>query len=256
MSGLLYNLGKKIGPKVRKAKWMWQSIASTEADAIKAEQEVGHDLAHRIRHYLAQDEKTGQILNEVGHRLAACVTNKSRTFSFETIKGTEPNAFALPGGFIFVTRSLIELCRWNRDEIAFILAHEMAHVIRGHAMDRIIGNSVITAASRAAPSRGRLSGLLRRKGVQFLQSVYSRDLESEADKLGMRLVSAAGYKPHACVQLLSRLAKLSSADSQSNIGNYFSSHPPFKVRMHNLNRLLQHFHHQEQIVKNIESIKP
>jgi len=256
MSGLLYNLGKKIGPKARKAKWMWQSIAGTEADSIKAEQEVGQDLAHRIRHHLAQDEKTEQILNEIGHRLAACVANKYRTFSFETVKGTEPNAFALPGGFIFVTRSLIELCQWNRDEVAFILAHEMAHVIRGHAMDRIISNSVINAASRAAPNRGRLSGLLRRVSIQFLQSAYSRDLESEADKLSVHLVSAAGYKPHACLQLLSRLAKQSSADSQFNLGNYLSSHPRLRVRMHNLNRLLQHFHHQEQIVKNIESIKP
>ena len=255
MSGLLYNLGRKVGPKARKAKWMWQSIAGNEADAIKAEQEVGHDLAHEIRHQLAHDEKTGRILTEVGHRLAACVTKKSRTFRFETLKGTEPNAFALPGGYIFVTRSIIELCQWNRDEVAFILAHEMAHVIRGHAMDRIISNSVINAASRAAPTRGRLSGLFRRKGVQFLQSVYSRDLETEADKLGVQLVAAAGYKPHACVQLLSRLAKLSSADSKLNLGNYFSSHPSLRVRIHNLNRLLQHFHHQEQIVKNIESTK-
>jgi predicted Zn-dependent protease len=202
VSGLFYNLGRKVGPKVRKAKWFWQSIAGTEADAIKVEHEVGQDLAREIRRQLELDQEpqAEQILSEVGRRLAARVANKYRTFRFETVKGTEPNAFALPGGFIFVTRSLMELCRWNHDEIAFILGHEMGHVIKGHAMARIISNSAITTASRAAPVRGVLAGWLRRVGVQFLESAYSQDLESEADKLGVRLVAAAGYDTKACVQ--------------------------------------------------------
>jgi predicted Zn-dependent protease len=167
------------------------------------------------------------------------VANKSRTFSLEAVTGTEPNAFALPGGFIFVTRSLVELCQWNHNEVAFILAHEMGHVIRGHAMNRIVSNSAIAAASRAAPVRGLLAGWLRRAGVQFLESAYSQDLESEADKLGVHLTAAAGYDPHAAVQLLRRLAKLNSTVSQFNLGSYFSSHPPFDVRIHNINRLLR-----------------
>ena len=241
MSGLFYNLGKKVGPKVRKAKWLWQSIAGSEADAIKVEHEVGQDLAREIRRQLELDQEpqAEQILNEVGHRLAACVANKSRKFSFETVKGAEPNAFALPGGFIFVTRSLMELCRWNQSEVAFILGHEMGHVIRGHAMARIISNSAIATASRAAPVRGVLSGWLRKVGVQFLESAYSQDLESEADKLGVRLVGAAGYDADACVQLLSRLGTLSKPAGQFDLGIYFSSHPPFKVRIQNIERLLR-----------------
>lgn len=240
MSGLFYNLGRKVGPKVRKAKWLWQSIAGSEADAIKVEHEVGQDLAREIRRELELDQEpqAEQILNEAGNRLAACVTNKSRKFSFETIKGVEPNAFALPGGFIFVTRSLMEICRWNENEVAFILGHEMGHVIKGHAMARIISNSAIAAASRAAPIRGVLAGWLRKVGVQFLESAYSQDLESEADKLGVRLVAGAGYDPNACAQLLSRLAELSPPAGQFDLGGYFSSHPPFKVRIQNINNFL------------------
>ena len=240
MSGLFYNLGRKVGPKVRKAKWVWQSITGSEADAIKVEHEVGQDLAREIRRQLELDQEpqAEQMLNEVGRRLAARVANKSRTFSFEIVKGTEPNAFALPGGFIFVTRSLMELCRWNRDEVAFILGHEMGHVIKGHAMSRIISNSAIATASRAAPVRGVLAGWLRRVGVQFLESAYSQDLESEADKLGVRLVAAAGYDSQACVQLLSRLSKLSTSVGEFDLGSYFSSHPPFKTRIENINHLL------------------
>ena len=241
MSGLFYSLGRKVGPKVRKVKWFWQSIAGSEADAIKVEYEVGQDLANEVRCQLDLDKepKAEKILNEVGNRLAACVINKSRKFSFETVKGAEPNAFALPGGFIFVTRSLMELCRYNQNEVAFILGHEMGHVIRGHAMARIISNSAIATVSRAAPIRGLLAGWLRKVGVQFLESAYSQDLESEADKLGVRLVAAAGYDSHACVQLLSRLAKLSSPTGKLDLGSYFSSHPPFKTRIQNINHLLR-----------------
>ena len=240
MSGLFYNLGSRVGPKVRKAKWIWQSIVGSEADAITVEHDVGRDLAREIRHQLGidQEPQIRQMLNKIGPRLAVCVANKSRAFSFEAIKGTEPNAFALPGGFIFVTRSLVELCQRNKNEVAFILGHEMGHVIRGHAMQRIISNTAISAASRAAPIRGLLAGWLRRVGVQFLESAYSQDLESEADKLGIRLVAAAGYDTKACVQLLSRLAELSPPVGQFDPGSYFSSHPAFKIRIQNINHLL------------------
>ena len=246
MSGLFYNLGRKVGPKVRKARWMWQSIAGSESDAIKIEYEVGIDLARQIREQLgqAQEPKIDQVLNEIGNRLVACVANKSRKFSFETVNGPEPNAFALPGGFIFVTKSLVELCRYNHDEIACILGHEMAHIIRGHAMNRIISNSAIAAASRAAPIRGALSGWLRKVGVQFLESAYSKDLESESDRLGVRLVAAAGYQPDACVKLFSRLAELNSPPHEFDLGSYFSSHPPFKIRIDNVKRQLRK--HQQQ----------
>jgi predicted Zn-dependent protease len=241
MSGLFYSLGRKVGPKVRKIKWFWQSIAGSEADAIKVEYEVGQDLAREVMSQLEIDRQpqAEKILNETSRRLVACVVNKSRKFNFETVKGAEPNAFALPGGFIFVTNSLMELCQYNQNEVAFILAHEMGHVIRGHAMNRIISNSAIAVASRAAPVRGALSGWLRKVGVQFLESAYSQDMESDADKLGVRLVAAAGYDPQACVRLLSRLAKLSKSVDQFDLGSYFSSHPPFNDRIRNINHLLQ-----------------
>jgi predicted Zn-dependent protease len=179
------------------------------------------------------------MLNKVGRHLAACVANKLRTFSFEVVKGTEPNAFALLVGFILVSRSLLELCDWNQDEIAFILGHEMGHVIRGHAMDRIIANSAIAVGARATPIRGLLASWLGKVGVELLESAYSQDLELEADALGARLVAVAGYDPHAPTQLLSRLSELSQPAKQSSLGNYFSSHPAFDVRIHNVDHLLR-----------------
>jgi len=241
VSRLFYNLGKKVGPKVRKAKWVWQSMTGTEADAIKVEHEVGRDLAHEIRSQLGpgREPQIEQMLNEIGHKVVACVANKLRVFSFEVVEGAEPNAFALPGGFIFVTKSLVELCRRNEDEVAFILSHEMGHVIRGHAMNRIVSDSAIAAASRVAPIRGAVSGWLRKVGVQFLESTYSQDLESEADQLGVRLTAAAGYDPRGSIRLFTRMAELKSAPEKFDVGSYFSSHPPFHVRIENINLQLR-----------------
>jgi predicted Zn-dependent protease len=115
----------------------------------------------------------------------------------------------------------------------------MAHVIRGHAMERIIRNSTITTASRTIPVRGLLAGWLRNVGVQFLENAYSRELESEADELGVRLVASAGYDAHAGVRFFRRLEERNSSVGQSELGRYFSSHPPFKVRIDDVKCLLQ-----------------
>ena len=93
----------------------------------------------------------------MGTRLTKRVVNKQRKFSFEIIEGTELNAFALPGGFIFVTEPILKLCEYNADEIAFILSHEMAHVIRGHAMERIISSTLTNVISRTSIARGAVS---------------------------------------------------------------------------------------------------
>ena len=240
MSKLFYNLGKKVGPRVRKAKWIWQSMTGTEADVIKVENDVGRDLAHDIRLQLKPDPdpQIDKLLREIGVRLAPCVANRYRTFSFETVKGGEPNAFALPGGFIFITTSLVELCHAAPDEVAFILAHEMAHVIRGHAMNRIISNTAISTAARVTPMRGVLSGWLQKVGTQFLESAYSQDLESEADTLGVRLAAAAEYDPRSATTLLARLANLTAAPQNFYLGNYFSSHPPYETRIKTINNLI------------------
>lgn len=238
---LFYNLGRKIGPKVRKARWMWESFTGTEADAIRMEHGVGLDLAHEARRVLAMDPdpQTARVLEESGHRLSACVASRLRSFRFDAFQGGQPNAFALPGGFIFVSRPILELCQWDNDQIAFILAHEMAHVIRRHAIERIVTNSAISVAARAAPVSGALGAWLHSVGLRFLETAYSRDQELEADKLGVRLAMAAGYRPEASVELFSRLAELNKAIDPAVLGEYFSTHPNSEVRIKSIRHFLQ-----------------
>lgn len=241
MGGLFYNLGRALGPKVRKARWMWESLAGSEADAIRLEHGVGLDLAHEAELQLTMDPdpRTAGTLTRISGRLCPRVADKLRSFQFNAFVGGQPNAFALPGGFIFVGRPILDVCRWNDDQIAFVLAHEMAHVIRRHAIDRIVTNSAITVAARAVPARGALGGWLHNVGLKFLETAYSRDQELEADRLGVRLAMAAGYAPEAATELLARLNELNKTADAATLGEYFSTHPSADLRIRSIRRFLQ-----------------
>ena len=82
---LFYNLGKKVGPKVRKARWVWESMTGTEADTIQLEHGVGLDLAGEIRRQLRPDPdpEMGRTLDQIGCRLVERVANRRRSFHFE-----------------------------------------------------------------------------------------------------------------------------------------------------------------------------
>jgi predicted Zn-dependent protease len=241
MSGIFYNLGRMAGPHVRKAKWAWSWATGTQADSLKAEYQVGLDLANEVRKQLISetDSDSARTLNEIGEKLAARVANKLRTFSFEIVKTGGPNAFALPGGFVFVTRSLLELSQWNKDEIAFIVGHEMSHIIRGHAIERIINNSAIAFGTKTSRAGGVLGTCVGSIVKNFLQSAYSQDSELEADTLGILLADAAAFDARAAIQMLLRLEKLKLPADQFDIGAYFASHPRFELRIQNAQQVLK-----------------
>jgi predicted Zn-dependent protease len=238
MGSFFYNLGKMVGPSLRKGKWVFQSFAGSEADALRAEYEVGRDLAQTLTREMSMDAHPGarQLLQELGSGLAARVRDRRRKFSYRLVQAAEINAYALPGGFIFVTRPLLELCGWDRDEVAFILGHEMAHVLRGHAMERIMNGWALAAAGRAVPLAGWAGTLLLRQVHELLHQAYSRDQELDADLLGVQLVQSAGFEASAAVRLLRRLQGNSPDDPA--LSSYFASHPPFAVRIENVTRRL------------------
>jgi len=229
-----------VGGTVRKAKWMWESLAGSEADAIRAEYAVGRDMAAVIREQTPCDTdlEVQAFLDAIGQQLARSVRNRLRRFRVTAVAEDHPTAFALPGGFIFVARSLVELCDKDRDEIAFVLAHEMAHVIRRHAINRLLRQTALSAASLASPGRGWLAPWIRKVGLQWLESAHSREHEFEADALGGLLMRAAGFDAIGSIRLLERLRGLDQTSDHSGLGAYFHTHPAVEDRILNLRRRL------------------
>ena len=236
-----YRVGKMVGGKFRKAKWMWESVAGSEADAIRAEYGVGREMAAYVLERTPRDTSSDvqTFLDEIGQQLTRSVRNELHRFNVTAIVEDHAAAFALPGGFIFVAGSLVELCDRDRDEIAFVVAHEMAHVIRRHAIDRLLRQKALSAVSMASPARGWLAPLIRSVGVQWLERGHSQENEFEADTLGALLMRAAGFTPAGTTRLLERIGRLDRSSDLGSLGEYFSTHPPVRDRVLNLRRQLQ-----------------
>jgi predicted Zn-dependent protease len=237
--GLLLFLGAKFLPRLgawlggqsrkpfRQAKWMWSWFAGSEAEAIQAEYEYGRECARQFAAQFpgkAAREKQ-EAVSAVGSRLADAVKDRRRVFHFSLVRASVSNAYALPGGFVFITEPLVDLCAQNPDELAFLLGHEMGHVLCGHARSQLTARTFLNAVT------ARLSGaglMLR----QLLNQGYSRELELEADREGARLAAAAGFDSRAAARALQRLAR--GAGDDAGLAEYFSSHPPLAERVRKL----------------------
>jgi predicted Zn-dependent protease len=235
VSGFLYNLGRQLGhkavPMIRKSKWIWNGLAGTDEEALRAETALGNTLAAELRAFAGpvNDPSLAALLNDLCQRLSACVRDKARTFRCELMQDNSPNALALPGGFIFVSEPLAELCERQPDELAFVIGHEMAHVIRRHVWERMLNETTLCVASAVTARAGPLGGWLRQQGMGLLRSAYSGDSEFEADELGLRLMAAAGFSPAGAITFLQRIQRLGS--NPADLGQYFASHPPPSERL-------------------------
>jgi len=230
-SKLLPQLGRELGRKARKpyrqAKWVWDGATGTEEDSIRAEREYGRLCAHEfIRQFTGtvspEDQK---LVDSIGSQLAGAVNDRRLEFRFTAVASSAANAYALPGGFVFITRPLLRLSDYDRDTIAFFLGHEIAHITKGHAKEQLTAKTLLRAVS------GRLSGtglLLQ----QFLDKGYSRTLEQEADREAVRLAKAAGFDASASLRALEHLGRV--APDTSGLAEYFSTHPSFTERIRDL----------------------
>ncbi|HEX6262421.1 MAG TPA: M48 family metallopeptidase [Actinomycetota bacterium] len=229
MSSFFYNLGKRAGPAIRKGRWVWSSLSGSEAEARRAERAVGRELAGRTRSRFGVDDdlRDSRLLEEIGFSLVAKDRNADREFSFEPLRGGGMNAFALPGGFVFVTRGLLDDCGRDRDELAFVLAHEIGHVVRGHALERLVGRSALAGVVRALPAAGLLGRLAGRPSLALLESAHSREQEYEADSVGVRLSMSAGFDPSGSSRFLERLVR----PERAVVANYLASHPDPEQRI-------------------------
>jgi predicted Zn-dependent protease len=238
MSRYFYTLGRKLGPKIRQAAWMWQSAFGSQDDRLAAEAAVGLDLTGEVLKQLPPlDERHLPLaISPLTEQLTGQLSDQRRTFRAFAVHADPPNAFALPGGTVVLTASLLSLCESDVDALAFVLGHEMAHVVRGHAMERLVVNSAISALANLGKIRQSVLGWVRHVGVGALQGAYSQDQELEADRLGVYLMRAAGYDPRAACRLLENLSG-EHPPSAGGLAPYFSSHPPLSTRIDAIRKL-------------------
>lgn len=240
MESMFQEWGRAVGrlsmPAFQKAKWAWQALAGSEEDRLRAERDLGRTLALQIREACGTPAAAsdGRLVGRIADGLAGRLKNRQLRFRAEAVALPEPSALALPGGYVFVGTLLLDLCHRYEDEIAFVIGHEMTHVIRGHATDRFLQESVMKVLASRLGRATPLGGLVKDTTLQLLASTYSQDCEFEADEFGSRLAEAAGHHPLASLRLLDRLQRLH--EDRTPLGQYLSSHPTPAERMSRLRR--------------------
>jgi predicted Zn-dependent protease len=203
---------------------------------------VGRAVAARVltKYKLDQNPKLTNYVNEVGDTVArkSARPNAFRGYHFAVLDTEEINAFACPGGLIFITRGLIKTCR-NEDQLAAVLAHEVAHVAHKDGINSISKarwTEVWTAmGAEAARQYGGVAGNLVTLFEGSIDDVfktivvngYSRQAEEAADKAALKTLSRAGYSPTALVAVLT----IMEAKGKGKTSGIFKTHPPTSERL-------------------------
>jgi len=165
----------------------------------KDEVAFGRQLATQFERTNVIDAEATRYVTQVASALIPHTSRRTLPWDLHVIGRTEPNAFALPGGEIFVTQGLLSFAQ-SEAELAFVIAHEMAHIDLRHCVRRYQYQLKLQSISLGA--LGTLTDLAR---VPFEIS-YSKYQEMEADAEAVRIVSDTGYDPHAGVALMLRMA--------------------------------------------------
>ena len=204
---------------------------------IETEREIrmGESLSKRVEeeYKLIRDPELLARLDRVGSRIAAAADRKDLLYHFSIIDDKEPNAFALPGGPIYVTSGLMELVS-SDDELASVLGHEAGHIAAKHVAKRIQGAIGLDLLQVLAAVGASKSDTTTRQGMDLaLASIlvaYSQADELEADRLGVKYTKRAGYKPLAAISFLERLRDYTFKQPSRQF-SYFRTHPYFSDRI-------------------------
>jgi predicted Zn-dependent protease len=194
-----------------------------------------------------KDPTLQAFLDGMGRSLVAQVGATTFEFKFYLIRASEPNAFAVPGGYIFVTTGLIVLAD-NEHEVAGVLGHEIAHVMERHVAQMVERSNRLSIATIAAVIAGVLLGgggkaseAAATMAVATSEAIvlkYTRENETDADQNGLQYVTKAGYDPTGMSAFLKKIVKM-SLGSASQIPAYLSTHPVTENRISLLENLIQ-----------------
>jgi predicted Zn-dependent protease len=187
------------------------------------------------------------FIEKLGYSIVDQVGQTPFEFKFYVIDALDPNAFAIPGGYIFVTTGLLVLAE-NEQEVAGVLGHEIAHVTQRHVAQMIERSKRLNIASMAAILAAMLAGrggTGSQAGVAMaaatagaLQLKYTREMETDADQNGLYYLVKAGYDPNGLISFLNRIQRMSLAVAP-NIPAYLLTHPATESRISLMENLLQ-----------------
>jgi predicted Zn-dependent protease len=216
------------------------------AQSIELDKKLGAENAKlvEVQIGLVNDKELTGYVQSVGNRLIAELDNNPFEFQFHIADDPIPNAFALPGGYVYVTRGILSLIT-TEDELACVMGHEIIHVIRRHSV-RQMRSSILPhmlelpgaiVGTVVDEDLGNLLNTPITTSNRLLLSSYSRKHETESDTRGIELASKAGYDPNAMATILERLSlAVEVITNEKEKKSYFDDHPFTPDRVNKINK--------------------
>jgi predicted Zn-dependent protease len=218
------------------------------ADAVLSkndEARIGAAIMRRINASgtVIKDPQVVEYVNEIGHRVAAHANNGDYEFTFFVVDDPSINAFALPGGYIGVHTGLLEATR-NEDELAGVLAHEIAHVTQRHIARAVTANKRQSLLSTAVMLGAMIAGALGGLDGDAMQGVigvaqgasaqaqinFTRSNEHEADRIGMSALADAGFNPDGMASFFEVISR-SGGPASARVPEFLRTHPVSSSRI-------------------------
>lgn len=199
----------------------------------KNEVAIGNKMDSQVYKKLAilQDPQKQERLNNIAHKVAAVSDRQDLTYHFRIVKDKEFNAFAIPGGFIYVNSGLMESA--TDDELACVLGHEIGHVAARHSIKKLEANLGYQVVMNIALGISGQPAMAQAMDIAFdLTSLgYSRKDELLADKLSVKYAGKSGYNPYGMVTFFRKLEQEAKKKGGTLRIEIFSSHPNIQERI-------------------------
>jgi predicted Zn-dependent protease len=228
------------------------------AFTIDDEKKLGREIYDKLEqnNFLSQDKKLNAYVTEIGNRILSHSNKASFDYTFSVFNSSGINAFATPGGYIYINKGLITVVE-NEAQLAGVMAHELAHANSRHVASIIEKSKKLNIAMLAGIIAGVLLGgdasaalaMFSVAGATTMSLKYQRDHEEEADRLGIGYLADSGYYPAAMVEFL-KIMKQYEFISKT-IPSYFLTHPGTDDRIFYLDSLLQTQYRRSGGAKNI-----
>jgi predicted Zn-dependent protease len=202
-----------------------QLMLVSEAQEIQMGREYDPQVVASVGLY--PDSAWQQYVQQLGSKIAATGERPDLPWTFRVVDDPAVNAFAVPGGFIYVTRGLLAHMS-SEAELASVLGHEIGHVTARHTVSQMSNQQLaglgLALASIVSPDLERHAGIANAAlGVLFLK--YSRDDESEADDLGLRYMRRTNYDPRAMPEVFTLLERVGESQGGGRLPEWLATHP-------------------------------
>lgn len=202
------------------------SAVESTALLLRGESGVGERVAEQAKSQLplVEDEEIVAYVNEIGSKLTHVTGRDEFNYEFHVVMDDRLNAFALPGGKVFINAGAIMKTN-SEAELAGLLAHELAHAVLSHGFQLVTQGSLLANISQYIP--------YGRTAANLIVLDYNRDMEREADELGTQILAASGY---AADGLRNLMLTLEAENKERQTYAWLSTHPETKERVRNLEK--------------------